>query len=62
MLDGGLATAMSLRDWLAGMALQGLIAGLAHTEVWAELSEQQLAYDAYLQADAMLTAREGRDA
>lgn len=49
---------MSLRDWLAGQALKGLIS--AHpitTETRSEVFDS-LAEGAYLYADAMLKARE----
>jgi len=47
---------MTLRDWFAGMALQGLLnrGGLSSMEEAAKLS--------YKQADAMLKAREASNA
>lgn len=44
---------MTLRDWFAGMALQGLMAN-PNTEA---RSYKQCAQDAYVAADAMLEAR-----
>ena len=43
---------MSLRDWFAGMALQGI---LAHQADWEGMEEW-----AYERADRMLAAREAR--
>jgi len=48
---------MSLRDWFAGMALHGLMAG--NWPVLAESPPELWAKTAYLYANAMLTAREG---
>lgn len=63
--DGGLAfpvlsdnyffTGMSLRDWFAGHALVGLMAGRPD----AECGPKGYANDAYRLADAMLEARKG---
>ena len=47
---------MSLRDYFAAKAMQGMLAGLlayGHDIVW-----DQVAKDAYKQADAMLKVRE----
>ena len=47
---------MGLRDYFAAHAMQGLLAGLlayGHDIMWDEIAE-----DAYRQADAMLKARE----
>lgn len=47
---------MSLRDWFAGMAMQGLATGLE----WRSgriFNSDELAFDAYNIADAMLLAR-----
>ena len=47
---------MTLRDYFAAKAMQGLLAGLlayGHDIMW-----DQVAKDAYKQADAMLKARE----
>ena len=48
------AKGMSLRDWFAGMALQGIIANPANNQ----RDIQQDAALAYETADAMLKARE----
>ncbi len=48
---------MSLRDWLAGQALAGLLAS-GETELFDKASSYAEA--AYLHADAMLKARESR--
>lgn len=54
--DGGLHrhSGMTLRDWFAGMALQGLIASSVITDITCK----QYAGCAYRHADAMLKARE----
>jgi len=44
---------MSLRDWFAGQALQGLLAGAAD----ADCTAADYARDAFMMADAMLAAR-----
>jgi len=47
---------MTLRDYMAAKAMQGLLAGLlayGHDIMWDEVAK-----DAYRQADAMLAARE----
>jgi len=49
-------TGMTLRDYFAAKAMQGMLAGLlayGHDIVWNQIAE-----DAYKQADAMLKARE----
>lgn len=43
---------MSLRDWFAGQALAGLLANGPH-----DCDECEVAHDAYLFADAMLSRR-----
>lgn len=55
---------MSLRDWFAGMAMQGLIAAGAHTpeDVTAKFTDELVASWSYSQADAMLAERERRNA
>lgn len=45
---------MSLRDYFAAKAMQGLLAARGHYENYREIAS-----DAYLLADAMLKAREG---
>jgi hypothetical protein len=57
---------MSMREWFAGMALQGIIAGKSFTHgdlsrmglTHQQLREAQIK-DAYTTADAMLEARGG---
>jgi len=47
---------MSLRDWFAGQAMQGLIEATVGPEtVW---TPDELAESAYVMADAMLSQRE----
>jgi hypothetical protein len=55
MLPGGnyCTPGMSLRDWFAGQALQGLLAGGG--------SCHDSAHDAYLVADMLLDLREPKD-
>lgn len=51
---GGFAKDMTLRDWYAGLAMQGMMSGLladGEDIQWAEISR-----NAYWQADAMLKA------
>ena len=53
---GGYARDMTLRQWFAGLAMQGMMSGLladGEDIQWAEISQ-----NAYWQADAMLKARE----
>lgn len=45
---------MTLRDWCAGMAMPAV-----YRAAVGELSESQIASDAYRMADAMLAARKG---
>ncbi len=47
---------MSLRDWFAGMALQGFA-----TNNGTDTADQIIAGGSYGLADAMLTAREGKE-
>ena len=50
------AYGMTLRDYFAAKAMQGMLAGLlayGHDILWNQIAE-----DAYKQADAMLKARE----
>jgi len=44
----------NLRDWFAGMALQGV---LSNSDAFAKMKDQQVAECAYSAADAMLAAR-----
>ena len=50
----GNQSGMRLRDWFAGMAMPAVC-----LEAVGELSESQIASDAYRIADAMLAARKG---
>lgn len=50
---GGAAPGMSLRDWFAGQALAGFLAGSPD----ADCGPKGYAHDAYQIADAMLEAR-----
>lgn len=58
----GMESGMTLRDWFAGMALQGDLAGeTEHFRTEAtnkHTREENLAINAYRIADAMLKARE----
>lgn len=60
MNDGTLITkpitsgGMSLRDWFAGMALQGYN---ANGEICSRMTHEQAAKNSYHDADAMLAAR-----
>lgn len=50
-------TGMTLRDWFAGMALQGLLSGMAsHDE--CEIIMGEMAEKCFEQADAMMKARD----
>jgi hypothetical protein len=49
---------MTLRDWFAGQALQGL---LSHPEIGNTLGDEKIAAFAWAQADAMLAARAGKE-
>jgi hypothetical protein len=46
-------TGMTLRDWFAGMALQGMVANSSIDAI----KPQEYASDAYLYADAMIMER-----
>ena len=50
---------MTLRDWFAGMALQGIIGSIFCTP---EVTFKECAGRAYGMADAMITARERKEA
>ncbi len=54
---------MSLRDWFAGMALQGWLASFGPDAAHPVRNESQgdVALQAYEMADAMLAARERKD-
>jgi len=54
---GGFARDMTLRDWYAGMAMQGLTANGADSSE-ADSGWNWFAGEAYSMADAMLKARE----
>jgi hypothetical protein len=47
---------MTLRDYFAAQAMQGIIASISRS--FNELSRSEVASDAYSMADAMLAARE----
>jgi len=47
---------MSLRDWFAGMAMQGALSNSNQSFDW-----EGAAFDAYKQADAMIEARSRKD-
>ncbi len=51
------ASGMTLRDWFAGQALQGLAAGLNAQEEWHGWSSGEFAKEAFELADAMLKER-----
>lgn len=55
-VDGG--PGMSLRDWFAGQAMHGIVAGFWANPESLELPDKRLALLAYGAADAMLAARE----
>ena len=46
---------MDLRDWFAGLAMQGL---LEHIDIRHEISQNGVATRAYEMADAMMKARD----
>ena len=48
---------MTLRDWFAGMALQGILAN-DKLGMWGPNATNDYALTAYTQADAMLKARD----
>ena len=50
------ANGMTVRDYFAAKAMQGLLAGLLADRM--DVKWQNIAIDAYRQADAMLKARE----
>jgi len=63
-LPGKLANApqgMALRDWLAGMAMQGGASWVNEHEDFYTDSLKHLAVASYRIADAMLAARDGKE-
>ena len=53
---------MSLRDWFAGMALQGVCGSPEMLASYSERGgEKSIAKGCYKMADAMLAAREGKE-
>lgn len=56
----GSPNGMTLRDWFAGQAVTGLLAGQWRSKpgVSAREDAESLAFNAYAIADAMLSARE----
>lgn len=46
---------MTLRDWFAGMALQGLC---ANSHVWEEMTENEMIEMAYRRAEKMISEGE----
>jgi len=52
---GGFAKDMTMRDWYAGLAMQGLLAGLL-----SDRKDISMGRSAYWQADAMLKARKAK--
>jgi hypothetical protein len=54
---------LSVRDWFAGMALQGWLASYDPSSIHPASSEtaNSLALSSYAMADAMLAAREGKE-
>lgn len=49
---------MTLRDWFAGMALQGII---NNDNAFANMSDRDIAENCWTAADAMLAARERKE-
>ena len=60
-MDGGacgpLDPGMTLRDWFAGMAMQGLLSGDVHARYSSMDWTEKLTLEAWQAADAMLEAR-----
>jgi len=54
--NGGMVTAMTLRDYWAGLAMQGLLSYAATSGKYAP-PDDELAREAYKMADAMLKER-----
>lgn len=58
MQDSGFpALPISLRDWFAGMALQGILSNPGIIDIKTSQHSQALAVEAYDMADAMLKER-----
>ena len=55
---GGYARDMTLRDYYAGLAMQGLLSGLLADG--QDIRWDGISRNAYWQADAMLAARDGK--
>ena len=53
--DGWAARGMTLRDYFAAAAMQGMLAACTG---WSEAQQERLAKCSYAMADAMLKARE----
>jgi hypothetical protein len=57
-----LQSGMTLRDWFAGMALQGVCGSPEMLASYSERGgEKSIAKGCYKMADAMLAAREGKE-
>jgi hypothetical protein len=57
-MDGGYVQGMSLRDWFAGMAMQGLVSALVvKAKEGAVCDPEGTAQLAYIHADEMLKKR-----
>ena len=56
-----LQVGMSLRDWFAGQALTGLLAGYYANPDSGGLGSEEIARFVYRQADAMIAAREASE-
>lgn len=56
------STKVTLRDLFAGMAMQGMLANMTGDLDWGRWGDtmHKFAFKAYLTADAMLAAREGK--
>ena len=53
-----MAEGKDLRDWFAGLAMQGLIASPRGTPDGSDATDEYYAKCAYIMADAMMKARE----
>jgi|LakMenEpi03Aug12_release.lakeMendotaPanAssembly.Ray.scaffolds.fasta_scaffold5263503_1 hypothetical protein len=56
--ESRLYTGMTLRDWFAGQAMQGLIASPRGPASGEDATDEWVAKTAYVVADAMLSQRE----